>query len=50
MLRYTVKLEEENIKRDEIVWSEKYVSPDLSFVSGVTSQKYHLSEDNFVAA
>ena len=50
MLRYTVKLEEENIKREEIVWSEKYVSPDLSTISGVTSQKYHLGEDDFIAA
>ena len=44
MLSYSVKLSNENIKKDEVVWGEKYLSPDLSFVSGVTSQDYHLEK------
>ena len=50
MLSYSVKLGESNIKRDKIVWSEKYLSPDLSFVSGVTDQIYHLDKDMYVSA
>ena len=50
MLNYSVKLGESNIKKDEIVWGEKYLSPDLSFVSGVTDQIYHLDKDMYVSA
>lgn len=50
MLSYSVRLGEDNIKRDKIVWSEKYVAPDLSFVSGVTSQSYHIDKDEYIAA
>ena len=42
MLNYSVKLGDIYIKKSEVVWGEKYLSPDLSFVSGVTSQDYHL--------
>ena len=50
MLRYNVKLNESNIKMDELVWGEKYISPDLSFVTGVTSQEYHLENSNRINA
>ena len=50
MLRYNVKLNESNIKMDELVWGEKYASPDLSFVTGVTSQEYHLEKSNRINA
>lgn len=50
MLSYSVRLGEDNLKRDNIVWSEKYVAPDLSFVSGVTSQNYHIDKDEYLAA
>ena len=50
MLRYDVKLNDDNLKRDKLVWSEKYVAPDLSFVSGVTSQHYHIDNSNMIAA
>ena len=50
MLNYSVKLGENNLKRNELIWSEKYISPDLSFVSGVTSQHYHIDKHDTIAA
>jgi hypothetical protein len=50
MLNYSVKLGENSLKRDELVWSEKYIAPDLSFVSGVTSQHYHIDKHDKIAA
>lgn len=46
MLKYNIKLTDDNIKQEKLVWSEKYLAPDLSFVSGVTSQDYHLEKFN----
>ena len=46
MLKYSIKLDEYNVKQEKIEWGEKYLSPDLSFVSGVTSQSYHLERLN----
>ena len=48
MLIYNVKLDENNIQRDELVWSEKYLAPDLSFVSGVTDQRYHIDKKDYI--
>ena len=42
MLKYNIKLGKENIAQEELVWGEKYLSPDLSYIKGVTSQDYHL--------
>lgn len=50
MLTYNVKLNNDNYKRKKLVWSEKYVAPDLSFVSGVTDQKYHIDKNEYIAA
>lgn len=50
MLKYSVRLGDDNFKRDELVWSEKYVSPDLSFISGVTSQHNHIDKNEFMSA
>jgi hypothetical protein len=50
MLRYDVKLEYDNLKRDTLVWGEKYIAPDLSFMSGVTSQDYHVDKSDKIAA
>lgn len=44
MLRYEVKLGKDNFKQRELEWSEKYLSPDLSFISGVTDTAYHLEK------
>lgn len=49
MLTYSIKLDDKSIRRDELVWSEKYLAPDLSFVSGVTSQDYHLEKKEQIA-
>lgn len=44
MLRYKVKLGKDNFKQRELEWSEKYLAPDLSFISGVTDTSYHLEK------
>ena len=44
MLRYKVKLGKDNFKQRELEWSEKYLAPDLSFISGVTDTAYHLDK------
>ena len=49
MLKYSVRIGENNIKRDVLSWSEKYVAPDLSFVSGVTSQHYHVDKNELIS-
>ena len=46
MLKYNIKLTDDSIKQEKVVWSEKYLAPDLSFVTGVTSQDYHLEKFN----
>ena len=50
MLNYSIKLGDEYIKKDVVVWGEKYLSPDLSFISGVTSQDYHLEKQAQIEA
>lgn len=44
MLKYSVKLDTSNIEKKELVWKEKYLSPDLSSVSGVCDIDYHLEK------
>lgn len=44
MLRYEVKLNDDSIKREKLEWREKYLSPDLSYITGVTSPSYHLEK------
>lgn len=44
MLKYEIKLGRDNFKQIELEWSEKYLAPDLSYVSGVTSTAYHLEK------
>ena len=46
MLKYEIKLTDDSIRQEKLVWSEKYLAPDLSYVSGVTSQDYHLEKFN----
>lgn len=43
MLKYKFKVSTDGIGQEELVWREKYLSPDLSFISGVTSTDYHLN-------
>ena len=49
MLSYSVKLNDDNIIRNELVWGEKYLAPDRSFVSGVTDQSYHLEKNDLIS-
>ena len=48
MLKYSVRLSGDDVGRRQLDWWEKYVSPDLSFVSGVTSQEYHLEKYGYL--
>ena len=50
MLTYSIRLGDNDLKREKLVWSEKFVAPDLSFVSGVTSQHYHIDTDEYISA
>ena len=50
MLRYSVKLGNDNFREDELIWGEKYLDPKLSFVSGVTDSSYHLEKFNRINA
>jgi hypothetical protein len=50
MLKYEVKLGKDNFKKDELVWKEKYLSPDLSVITGVTNANYHLEKFNKLTA
>ena len=49
MLKYSIRLTNDSFKQEEIVWGEKYLAPDLSFVTGVTSQNYHLEKQDKIA-
>lgn len=42
MLKYNIKITENDFKDKVIAWREKYIAPDLSFISGVTDYSYHL--------
>lgn len=46
MLKYSVRLSTDNFKESELEWSERYLDPNLSFVSGVTDSSYHLEKFN----
>ena len=50
MLRYKVKLGNNDIKRCELEWGEKYLSQDLSYITGVTSPEYHLEKFDKLAS
>ena len=49
MLKYKVRLTENDFKDNNIVWREKYVAPDLSYFSGVTDSIYHLERYNNIS-
>lgn len=50
MLRYEVKLSDDSIRREKLVWREKYLSPSLSCITGVTDPSYHLEKFNKLAS
>ena len=50
MLRYNIKVTEDDISREKMSWDEKFLSQDLSYVSGVTSTSYHLEKYGMVPA
>lgn len=50
MLRYNIKVTKDNIAREAMSWGEKFLSQDLSYVSGVTSPSYHLEKYDMLSA
>jgi len=50
MLKLKVKLNTKNITREELVWREKYLSPNLSYITGVTSPSYNLGKYDKLAS
>ena len=50
MLRYNVRLNDGSIKEEELRWDEKYLSRDLSYVTGITDPSYHLEKVNVLPA
>jgi len=44
MLRYEIKLGSDDIRREVMEWKEKYLSPDLSYITGVTDSDYHIEK------
>lgn len=49
MLKYNVILDNSDFEMKEMEWSEKYLDPNLSFVSGVTSSRNHLEKHDKIA-
>lgn len=49
MLRYSVILDKDNFEMKEMEWFERYLDPNLSFVSGVTSSHNHVEKHNKLA-
>lgn len=50
MLKYEVRLGNNSFRKDKIEWSEKYLSQDLSVVTGVTTPSYHLDKFSKIEA
>ena len=50
MLKYNIRLSGDNVKKQTMEWQEKYLSPDLSFVTGVTSQVNNIHGNNTIEA
>lgn len=48
MLRYNVKLNGSEIGLSKIEWNDKYVSKDLSYISGTTPTSYNLNDGDEV--
>ena len=42
MLKYSVRLTDKDIKNNVLQWREKYLAPDLSYISGVTDVSSHI--------
>ena len=42
MLKYEIKIGNDDLTREIMKWDEKYLSPDLSYITGVTDTSYHL--------
>lgn len=50
MLKYSVRLTDKDIKNNVLQWREKYLAPDLSYISGVTDVSSHIERFNELSA
>ena len=50
MLKYNIRVDNSNIKKHVMSWQEKYLSPDLSLVSGTTLQSNNIYGDTTIEA
>lgn len=50
MLKYNIRVAGDGIKKQVMKWQEKYLSPDLSFVTGVTSQVNNIHGEDSIEA
>ena len=50
MLKYNIRVADTNIGKQAMSWQEKYLSPDLSFVTGVTSQINNIHGEETIEA
>ena len=42
MLKYKIRMTPDQVAQETLKWTERYASPDLTFVSGVTDTSYNL--------
>jgi hypothetical protein len=50
MLKYNIRVDNSNINKHVMSWQEKYLSPDLSLVSGTTLQSNNIYGDTTIEA
>lgn len=50
MLRYNIRVDGSNVEMEEMSWGEKFLSQDLSYVSGTTSASYSLGKYDRISA
>lgn len=50
MLKYSVRLTNKDIQNNVLQWREKYLAPDLSYISGVTDVSSHIERFNELSA
>lgn len=50
MIKYNVRITDKDIKNNVLKWREKYLAPDLSYISGVTDVSSHIERFNELSA
>lgn len=50
MLKYSIRVTDKDIENNTLEWREKYLAPDLSYISGVTDVSSHIERFNELSA